>query len=212
MKNISHLIFVLLFVTSCSSDSETQLHKSIESVYIASLTELSDQEYPDNPDISVRHNKYIHTNMSSIEFIKSEGAFNIVITPKNDGDDTVKMMGIRLMEFIPTIPECSKGDEYMSLISIVNQEWNRNQVKWVGEDLKRISPVHYSVNNEEITRIDLARNCLNSYLWELFLIYTSTFLFFKKRFQTKFPKQFPKKFSKQFSNRFQNKAKTQTSK
>ena len=168
MKNSSQLIFVLLFLTSCSSDTETQLSKSIESVYMASLTELSDQEYPDNPDISVRHHKYIHTNMSSIEFIKSGGTFNIVITPENDRDDTVKMTGIHLMEFIPTIPECSKGDEYISLISIMNQEWNRNQVKWVGEELKKLSPVPYSVNNEEITRVDLARNCLNSYLWELF--------------------------------------------
>ena len=168
MKNSSYLIFVLLYLASCSSNPEMQSSEKMISTYTASLTELSDEEYPDNPDISVRHHKYVETAMNTIEFIKSNSGFTLVVTPENAGDDTVRMNGIRLMEFIPTIPDCSKGDEYMSLISVVNQEWNRNQVKWVGEALKHATSNVYTVNNEKITRIDLARNCLNSYLWELF--------------------------------------------
>ncbi|MDG1147903.1 MAG: hypothetical protein P8N52_06310 [Crocinitomicaceae bacterium] len=168
MKKNGLLIFVLLYLTSCSSNSEVQSADKIDAAYSAGLTELSDEEYPDNPDISVRHPKYIETTMDSIEFLQSDVGFTLVITPENEGDDTVKLNGIRLMEFIPTIPECSKGDEYMSLISVVNQEWNRNQVKWVGDELKKATSKVHTVNNEKITRIDLARNCLNSYLWELF--------------------------------------------
>ena len=148
-------------------DIEKPEYKSSES-YDVVLRELTDEEYPDNPDISVRHYKYISTKMNSIELIKSNNVFDIRIIPESLDDDTVKMFSIPLMEFIPTIPERLKGDEYMSLISIVNQEWNRNQVKWEGEQLNLFTKEDYVVNDEKITRIDIARNCLNSYLWELF--------------------------------------------
>ena len=159
---------VFLLITSCSSNEESNLVLESNKIYNAELTELSDQEYPDNPDISVRHDKYVETEMNEISFVQDDEGFDIVVVPTSHEDDTVRLDNIQLMEFMPTIPECAKGDDYLSLISVVNQEWNRNQVKWVGEDLKRITSDNYTVNNERITRIDLARNCLNSYLWELF--------------------------------------------
>ncbi len=137
-------------------------------IYSATLTELSDDEYPDNPDISIRHVKYTETMMDEIHIMRSAVGFDIIVNPISDSDDTVCMLGVDLMEFIPTIPDYAKEDEYMSLIALVNQEWNRNQVKWTGEELKTIIPKPFVVNGERITRIDLARNCLNSYLWELF--------------------------------------------
>ncbi len=137
-------------------------------VYNASLQEMSDKEYPDNPDISIRHPKYVETEMERISFEKVEKGFDITIYPSRADDDTVVMKNIDLMEFIPSIPNCAKGDDYMSLISVVNQEWNRNQVKWKGDDLVQILPKNFKVNGEVITRIDLARNCLSAYLWEVF--------------------------------------------
>ena len=142
-------------------DTENSDHQTSKS-YNSVLSELADEEYPDNPDISVRHYKYLTTKMNSIEFIKSNNFFDIKFIPESIEDDTVKMFSIPLMEFIPTIPERLKGDEYMSLISIVNQEWNRNQVKWEGEQLNFFTEEEYVVNAEKITRIDIARNCLNS--------------------------------------------------
>ena len=168
MVKLGYLFLAIFFICSCTSDDAVDLSTDPVEQYIADLTEMTDEEYPDNPDITVRHAKYVETEMNSIEFVKSGAVFNLVIVPTNANDDTVYMDGIHLMEFIPTVPECAKGDEYMSLISVVNQEWNRNQVKWVGEDLLKITPKTFVVNNEKITRIDLARNCLNSYLWELF--------------------------------------------
>ena len=66
-----------------------------------------------------------------------------------------------MSEFIPAIPEGFKGDEYLSLITCVNQEWNRNQVQFDGSNFKSTNP--------RIVRADVARNCLNAYLWEIIL-------------------------------------------
>jgi len=163
---IAALVATVTILWSCDEDSKNETDGL--SVNSALLTELSDEEYPDNPDISVRHSKYSETEMGAIEFIRNGEGFDIVITPSKKEDDTVRMNGIHLMEFIPTIPKYAKNDKYMSLISVVIQEWNRNQVKWVDEELLSVIPEDFEVNGERITRIDLARNCLNSYLWELF--------------------------------------------
>ncbi|MBL1280803.1 MAG: hypothetical protein COA33_011040 [Fluviicola sp.] len=173
MKNALYFLFSLLILASCSDIASSESSEAIVSqefakVSSATLRELSDEEYPDNPDISIRHPKSTETVMESISFEEKEHAFDITIFPSNAEDDTVIMTDIHLMEFIPSIPHCAKGDDYMTLISVVNQEWNRNQVKWTGEDLAAILPRNYTVNGEIISRIDLARNCLSSYLWELF--------------------------------------------
>ena len=172
---LSTIAFYLLvscaLLYSCSSKknefiatSQTVNHPAVS----ADLQELSDVDYPDNPDITIRHKKYTETVMKSITFAQDEHAFNLTILPENTDDDTVVMNDIHLMEFIPSIPHCAKDDEYMKLISVVNQEWNRNQVKWTGDALTKALSKDYTVNGEVITRIDLARNCLSSYLWELF--------------------------------------------
>lgn len=163
---------LFLILISCTNDNSavelsTQNQGNLE-VFSASLRELSDEEYPDNPDISIRHEKCITSVMESISFQENGHAFDIIVYPTNKDDDTIHMTDIHLMEFIPSIPHCAKEDKYMTLISVVNQEWNRNQVKWTGSDLENILPESYSMNGEVISRIDLARNCLSSYLWELF--------------------------------------------
>ncbi|MCH2224250.1 MAG: hypothetical protein MK066_05720 [Crocinitomicaceae bacterium] len=136
---------------------------------VAELTELSDSEYPDNPDVLVRHSKYVDTEMDKIEFLRKGKLFDIIAYPINAKDDTVILSDISLSEFMPTIPRYAREDEYMSLVSIVNQEWNRNQVKWDGEDLVAVTHKQLVVNGELVTRVDIARNCLNAYLWEFFL-------------------------------------------
>lgn len=174
--------------------------------FSASLRELSDEEYPDNPDITVRHEKCVETTMKSIEFIRKGEMFDVYLIPDNTEDDTAHLFEIDMMEFIPTIPEYARDDEYLSLISIVNQEWNRNQVKWQDDQLKTAShDEHCVVNGEKVTRMDLARNCLNSYLWEVFLytdvdgsnknFYHGWFDFPKDLYHELFAKRNGKKFS-----------------
>ncbi len=173
---ITFIAIVFVLLNSCTDSSEQQTLSSVQSpeieiettIFSASLREMSDEEYPDNPDITIRHPKYVETTMESISFAQKENAFEITVFPSSPEDDTVIMQNIDLMEFMPSFPNCAKGDDYMRLIAVVNQEWNRNQVKWKNDELVKILPESYTVNGEEITRIDIARNCLNAYLWEIF--------------------------------------------
>lgn len=180
MKNCGLLFGLFLFtLISCSevtsdtlteNTSEGVSNSENETVFSASLRELSDKEYPDNPDITVRHDKCVETTMSSIEFIRKGELFDVYVIPDSPQDDTAHLFEIDLMEFIPSIPEYVREDNYLSLIAIVNQEWNRNQVKWQDDQLSTaLHNENCTVNGEKVTRFDLARNCLNAYLWEVFL-------------------------------------------
>ena len=173
MKNCAFLFTFFLFtLISCTETAVDKPKTKDTIIYSASLRELSDTEYPDNPDITVRNEKYTTTTMKSIEFVKKGELFDMRLISDNSKDDTAHLFKIDLMEFIPTIPEYVREDDYLSLIAIVNQEWNRNQVKWQDDQLKTASHQEFClVNGEKVTRIDLARNCLNAYLWEV-LLYT----------------------------------------
>jgi len=172
IKQLTAIITLAILIASCTNpEAEETFSITVNeypTIYKADLRELTDEEYPDNPDISIRHPKSTETVMENISFEEKGHAFDIIVYPTNSEDDTVAMKNIHLMEFIPSIPHCAKGDDYMTLISVVNQEWNRNQVKWTGKDLAAILQKDYTINGEVISRVDLARNCLSSYLWELF--------------------------------------------
>jgi hypothetical protein len=142
------------FLFSCSPEG------SLEDKITFPITNLSDQEYPDNPDIGFRATNYKFNYFTSgtIRHIdKVKLVLDMEFTAKTG--DSISLSSLDLSEFIPTIPEALKKDSYLSYISCVNQEWNRNQVKFLEGE--------FVSNDKHIVRIDLARNCLNAYLWEI---------------------------------------------
>ena len=126
------------------------------------LKELSDNNYKHNPDISIRHKESKSITYSNLELNRnSDKTFNFSFIPENSVD-TITLESIALMEWLPTVCEKVKENEYLTKIAIVNQEWNRHQVKFT-EGKFSIS----GDNNNKVKRVDLARNCLNAYLWEI---------------------------------------------
>jgi hypothetical protein len=159
----SLLLLSGIFLSSCSEDKTTYEATDTQSLFpvSASITELTDKAYPDNPDMSIRSfldGQYSHKN---VIITKNEGSFSFVFTPNNVKSDTLIVSGINMMEFIPSCPAYVE-DDYMKFIGIVNQEWNRQQVKFLEFEVK-------GKNGEAkvVKRIDIARNCLNAYLWEI---------------------------------------------
>lgn len=151
---------MLLFLASCKNDV-----KEKSSIYPFEITELTDQQYPDNPDIGFRSENY-KTEYFTLGSIKAHenGSYSINFLANESNSDTLSLVEISLDEFMPSIPNCVKSNPYLGEIALVNQEWNRNQVKFSKGEFKS------SVAN--ISRLDLARNCLNAYLWEV-IIYTT---------------------------------------
>lgn len=173
MKNT---LFVLatLFLISCGEEQEKKVYKfepiGDQKVFSADLKELSDEDYPDNPDIMIRSDldgKYFRNNVE-FRMKKNDWTYDIVFLPGNELSDTLILENVNLEEFIPTVPERIKQDEYLTLIALINQEWNRQQVRFPLGEFK----VAGNKGEDSIAfRLDLARNCLNSGLWE-FIAYT----------------------------------------
>ncbi len=133
-------------------------------VFESKMVEMTDESYPDNNDIESRCSdweKYKHHNV--IVERKDSTHFKMVFPPSNDNSDTIVIDNVNLLEWIPTIPNYLT-DDYLKSIGIINAEWNRQQVKFTKGEF------YISKHTEEgkkTIRVDLARNCLNSYLWEL---------------------------------------------
>tara|TARA_B110000438_G_C15811352_1_gene649795 strand:+ start:1326 stop:2651 length:1326 start_codon:yes stop_codon:yes gene_type:complete len=154
------LISCALIVVSCSNNESTK-----KVVYESSITELTDHQYPDNFQIESRSylwNKYDH---SLFQVIRNDSLdFTIRILPENEFSDTIFLEHINLLLWIPTIPTHILKDNYLKDIGIINAEWNRQQVHFKKGEF-RLSRDNQEA--EKVSCVDLARNCLNSYTWEL---------------------------------------------
>lgn len=162
--NIRNLLSILLITTlliSCNASSEKSDPKKKEKPRSFVITNLSDNEYPNNPDIGFRSKKYQNIFFTEGEIESTNETFKWNFSFFSNNSDSISLDNLDISELIPTIPSSVKSDEYLSYISIVNQEWNRNQIHFKQDE--------FSSNMSKIVRVDLARNCLNAYLWEVIL-------------------------------------------
>jgi hypothetical protein len=154
--------FVLLGChTPIAQTSDIEKDKTPK-IWVSPLEELDDEQYPDNPDIGRSHSRINEVKLDSIRFQQvTDTTFSITMLTEK-GNDSIVFPSLSLMEFIPTIQNRFKDKKYLSHITVVNQEWNRNQVRFNSQYFEQKGS-----SLESITRIDVARNCLNTYLWEV---------------------------------------------
>lgn len=149
------LISTVVLLFSCNQKEE---NNAVKSSTTFNITNLTDDAYPDNPDIGFRSTNYQQEYFTTGILDSIGGAtisFHFISTTK----DTISILDMDVSELIPTIPSPIKNDEYLSYITCVNQEWNRNQVKLLKNQ--------FLATDSTIVRVDIARNCLNAYLWEI---------------------------------------------
>jgi hypothetical protein len=156
MKRIL-LIWLFFLQLSC---------KEKQTTFEIPTKEMTDAEYPDNPNLESRHSKAKQKYFKSI-ILKNNGQnlFDLDLFSHENGQCEISLKNLPLLEMMPTAPDFIKKDEYLTYIGIINQEWNRQQVQF--------KTGQFSVKGnakQQITRVDLARNCLNAYLWEV-LVY-----------------------------------------
>lgn len=153
------LVLSLLLWGLNSCTPETTGSSAAIAGYQFPIQNLSDKAYPDNPDIGFRATDYAEYYFDEGDLLaQDQERYLLRFYNKKD---TVSFTQLDLSEFIPAIPDGFKKDEYLSLITCVNQEWNRNQVQFDGANFRS--------TNKRIVRADVARNCLNAYLWEIIL-------------------------------------------
>ncbi len=153
-------IFLFCFgFFSCAIDhSSVNSSSTKEGTYGLEIKEMSDPEYPDNPDIGFRASDYDFDYFKSGRVLRNgENAFDLELISLNE--DTLHLKNLDIKNWLPTVPNALKKDEYLTKLALINQEWNRNQVKFKEDEFYSSTP--------KITRLDVARNCLNSELWEV---------------------------------------------
>jgi len=152
----------IVSVVSCKPEQTKKNDKHLTTNVSFKIQELTDEEYPDNPDIGFRSKNYSSDFFEQGSIIsKSNNRYDILFYTKDKYQDTIVFENMDLDEFIPTVPKYIKDNEYLRYITLVNQEWNRNQVRFNSDE--------FYTSNDKITRVDIARNCLNAYLWEVII-------------------------------------------
>ncbi len=147
--------------------------------YPITLKMATDAEYPNNNMIGFKSQydgQFSHTNALIIE--NENGTYDFEVYPNNAKSDTLIVKNVNLLEFMPSIPSHVKKDDYLSFLAVLNQEWNRIQVKF-DEKLFKVQ----GTGNEKsiITRFDIANNCLKKGLWEI-LTFNNDYLYYQSWF------------------------------
>jgi hypothetical protein len=133
------------------------------------LVAFSNGEYPEDPEErSARFGSYAHRQL----LIQRTGdtRFRFVVEPADSRTSAIELVDVDLAHFVAAVPPWVKIDPDLTKVGLIDREWNRQQVRF-----DRSSPHVLVVDGGDgfeqraLSRIDLARNCLNAGLWELLL-------------------------------------------
>lgn len=137
-----------------------------------SLTAFSKDEYQENPEnTSQIFGAYPHRQLI-VEQLNGTH-FRFLLEPAAPKSAAIELIDVDLAHIVAAVPPWVKADPNLTKIGLIDREWNRQQVRF-----SRNSPhVHVREGGDgfeqrALSRIDLARNCLNAGLWELLLFTT----------------------------------------
>ena len=136
------------------------------------LTAFSKDAYPENPEKTSRvFGTYSHRQVIVEQLDGTR--FRFLLEPASPKSAAIELTDVDLAYVVAAVPPWAKRDLDLTTIGLIDREWNRQQVRF-----DRSSP-HVQVLNggdgveqRTLSRVDLARNCLNAGLWELLLFTT----------------------------------------
>ncbi|NBB88311.1 MAG: hypothetical protein GVX96_00790 [Bacteroidetes bacterium] len=157
MKTPYFFFFLLIF--ACHTGEKEKV-----SSYSAELQVLPDSAYPDNPDRSLRHPDFGRFSFNEVHFPLEGPTLGGLELVNPQSKDTLLLTKLDWSVWMPRLQSRLAGHDYLSTIGIVNQEWNRHQITLLPEQ------VHFTGDEKKAPkRVDVARNCLQSGLWEIIL-------------------------------------------
>jgi hypothetical protein len=171
-RHLGRGLLVLLLAGVLGGTVWFQLRYDDAADQTVALTAISHAEYPEDPeDRSLAFGKYPHRTLR-IQQIR-DTRFRFLLEPGSDQATRIELPEVDLAYLVAAVPPWVKSDPDLTRVGFIDREWNRQQVS-----LRRDSPyvrVHEGGDGFEqrrLTRVDLARNCLNAGLWELLLFTT----------------------------------------
>jgi hypothetical protein len=140
-----------------------------QSIALRSYTEI---EYPDSPEPKSRMIGHYPRQELTIERIEGT-TFHLVLVSAAPQAATIELRDIDLAHFVAAVPPWIKADPDFTKIGLIDREWNRQQVRFMrGSPHVHVHEGGDGFEQKALTRIDIARNCLNAGLWELLLFTT----------------------------------------
>lgn len=133
------------------------------------LQAFSNAEYPEDPeDRSLVFGNYPHHRLHIQQIEGSR--FRFLLQPGSDHATTIELPEVDLAHMVAAVPQWVKGDPDLTRVGLIDREWNRQQVSFRrGTAHVRVHEGGDGFEQRSLSRVDLARNCLNAGLWELLL-------------------------------------------
>jgi hypothetical protein len=168
MRKIITVLLILVCLIAIAFVTYFYSKYHTEDMMIIDVEEVTLIEYPEDPSIrSKYYNKYSDRQLI---LIKNDAThFDFLFESKNPKVATLILRDIDISLFVPVVPTWVRDEPNLEFIALSDREWNRQQVSFTKE-----SP-HVEIiggdgfEEEQISSIALARNCLNAGLWELLL-------------------------------------------
>jgi hypothetical protein len=133
------------------------------------LRSFSNAEYPEDPEArSLVFSNYPHQHVRIQQI--ADTRFRFLLQPASPHATVIELTEVDLAHLVAAVPPWVKADANLTKLGLIDREWNRQQISF-----HRDSPyvqVHSGGDGFEaraVSRVDLARNCLNAGLWELLL-------------------------------------------
>jgi len=162
-------ILILIFGFSIGYGFVTFLGKydKQDKMYL-SVKELANFEYPDDPSsLSPFYGRY---NNRACELVyKGNSHFDLIFESKLPHVAKLAFHDVDLSLFIPSVPNWVKGDHNLETITLVDREWNRQQVAFPSDSTQLTIEGGDGYERDHFLSAELSRNCLNAGLWEVLL-------------------------------------------
>ena len=133
------------------------------------LIAFSNADYPEDPENRSRlFGNYPH-QLLRIQQTR-DTRFRFLIKPASRHSSTIELLDVDLAHFVAAVPPWIKSDPDLTKVGLIDREWNRQQVSFQrGSITVRVHQDGDGFEQRALSRLDLARNCLNAGLWEILL-------------------------------------------
>ena len=140
-------------------------------IQTVALVMFSHADYPEDPEErSTMFGNYPHRSL--VVQRTGDTRFHFLLEPATPQAAAIELTDVDLAHFVAAVPPWVKADPDLAKVGLIDREWNRQQVQFAR------TSIHLDVREggdgfeqRALTRVDLARNCLNAGLWE-FLLFT----------------------------------------
>ncbi len=165
-------MLVLLFAGVLGGTVWFQLRYDDAPDQTVTLREFSNAEYPEDPeDRSLVFGNYPHRTLRIQQI--GDTRFRFLIEPGSDHTTAIELPEVDLTHLVAAVPPWVKADPDLTRVGLIDREWNRQQVSFRRDSpYVRVLEGGDGFEQRGLSRVDLARNCLNAGLWEVLLFTT----------------------------------------